>query len=139
MADQSEMSKEEEAGLTNAVHQVPTQGPTAPMFAGVTMLMAQPVLPPSLWPHDFLPLSLLLAILLGILNPFFTLPFTGIAIALSLLSKSLSRRGNYTSARFYSKVVLGLLIAATSVWGATWTTAWVVGMGWAYPLVLTLG
>ena len=44
----------------------------------------QEVLPPELWPHNFIILSIVLAIVLGILNVL-TLPLTVIALTLAVL------------------------------------------------------
>ncbi len=47
-----------------------------------------------------------------------------------------SESGDYNAARKLNYYVLGLLTAATMVWGFIWMVGWIVGMGWAYSLLV---
>ncbi len=86
---------------TQARRQNPPQGapaPTIPMRAagmpGTMVMMPprppvmRPSLPPNLWPHNFIIISVVLAVIYGITNPLLTLPLTVIAIVMSVMVSS---------------------------------------------------
>ncbi len=43
-----------------------------------------------------------------------------------------SESGDYNAARKLTKYVLGLLTAATVVWGLGWMMGWILGMAWIF-------
>ena len=64
-----------------------------PLHAAYAMgppITARPLLPPNLWPHHFYHFITGLAMLLGVLNPLFTVPFTLIAIILANMVSAVS-------------------------------------------------
>ncbi len=46
-----------------------------------------------------------------------------------------SESGDYNAARTLNKYVLGMLTAATMVWGFMWMLGWILGMAWAYAFI----
>ncbi len=48
-----------------------------------------------------------------------------------------SESGDYIAARKLNKYVLGMLTAATMVWGLGWMLGWIVGVAWLLPVALS--